>query len=572
MISLNFVSFLLSFILVSISVLGYGFFFLKFNNLKNNINFGYIGIFGIFVLIFYSYLSNLIVSHSQLHNSVILFIGIFFFILYFKELLIKFNLRNDVFLFSLIFPLLFVSILIIKNHDDFSYYHFQYTYYLTQESFNFGVGQFNHGFRTPSSIFYLNSLFYLPFVDYHLFNFSSVLILGFANIILLNKIGISYKKNSYTKAKDQSQFFIKYLSLFCLIFINIFFYRISEHGTDRSAQILILILIIEILDFFLKRNFDKSKLVFLFTLFGLIVSLKALYFLYLVFLIPIFSFILNNKKTITKTLKELFLNRYFLFVLLLLLLVIFSYLSNTGCLLYPLKISCFEELSWAIPLSEVTHMNNWYELWSKGGANPNYRVGNPEEYIRGFNWLSNWFNEYFFNKVSDFIIGILFVIIVFLAFFYRPSLKKIKNKHDKYVIFTFFLLIIIFCEWFYNHPSLRYGGYSVIALLFFIPSSIFLSNYNISLKKFNHFAVILTILAVTIFLLRNINRIDKEITKYNYKPLKETYYSINKKYFILQNNMNDLKDNYENCQNIKIDCDLDKKKLNKINSKYIFKY
>ena len=100
MILLNFVSFLLSFILVSISVLGYGFFFLKFNNLKNNINFGYIGIFGIFVLIIYSYLSNLIVSHSQLHNSVILFIGIFLFILYFKELLIKFNLRNDVFFFQ----------------------------------------------------------------------------------------------------------------------------------------------------------------------------------------------------------------------------------------------------------------------------------------------------------------------------------------------------------------------------------------------------------------------------------------------------------------------------------------
>ena len=44
----------------------------------------------------------------------------------------------------------------IINNDDFSYYHFQYTYYLTQDSFSFGVGQFNHGFRTPSSIFYLN--------------------------------------------------------------------------------------------------------------------------------------------------------------------------------------------------------------------------------------------------------------------------------------------------------------------------------------------------------------------------------------------------------------------------------
>ena len=30
------------------------------------------------------------------------------------------------------------------------------------------IGRFNHGFRTPSSIFYINSLFYLPFAEYYL--------------------------------------------------------------------------------------------------------------------------------------------------------------------------------------------------------------------------------------------------------------------------------------------------------------------------------------------------------------------------------------------------------------------
>ena len=27
-------------------------------------------------------------------------------------------------------------------------------------------------------------------------------------------------------------------------------------------------------------------------------------------------------------------------------------------------------------------MNNWYEQWSKAGANPNFRVENPEVYIQ----------------------------------------------------------------------------------------------------------------------------------------------------------------------------------------------
>ena len=38
----------------------------------------------------------------------------------------------------------------------------------------------------------------------------------------------------------------------------------------------------------------------------------------------------------------------------------------------------------------------------KGGATPNFRVDNPEAYIQKFNWLGNWIDVYFFNKVSDF--------------------------------------------------------------------------------------------------------------------------------------------------------------------------
>ena len=54
-------------------------------------------------------------------------------------------------------------------------------------------------------------------------------------------------------------------------------------------------------------------------------------------------------------------------------------------------------------------MNQWYQLWSKAGATPNLVVENREEYIRGFNWVLNWFNEYFFTKVSDLVFGLLFL-------------------------------------------------------------------------------------------------------------------------------------------------------------------
>ena len=53
--------------------------------------------------------------------------------------------------------ILLITIYAAKNHDDFPYYHFPYTHLLTEYSVLIGIGNFNHGFRTHSSIFYLFS-------------------------------------------------------------------------------------------------------------------------------------------------------------------------------------------------------------------------------------------------------------------------------------------------------------------------------------------------------------------------------------------------------------------------------
>ena len=48
-----------------------------------------------------------------------------------------------------------------------------------------GIGILNLGFRTPSSIFFLNSLFYLPIIKYFLFQIGVTLIYGFSILILI---------------------------------------------------------------------------------------------------------------------------------------------------------------------------------------------------------------------------------------------------------------------------------------------------------------------------------------------------------------------------------------------------
>ena len=79
-------------------------------------------------------------------------------------------------------------------------------------------------------------------------------------------------------------YFFKTLSL---VFIIIFFYRIQEHGTDRSAQILVLLFLVEIINLIKdNKNFNAniSKIIIIFSL---MIGLKLFYLLYTIFVIPV---------------------------------------------------------------------------------------------------------------------------------------------------------------------------------------------------------------------------------------------------------------------------------------------
>ena len=541
--SLNFLIFFAYYFIILLSILGYGYILLSFEKInKNFLNLGYVGLIGIFFLIIYSYLSNLLIPHSKIHNIVFIIIGFFSFFYFFQKYSKNFFFKKDLILLFVVFSVLFISLLMKKNHDDFLYYHFSYTFHLTQDSFILGIGKLNHGFRTPSSIFYLNSLFYLPFAEYYLFNFSAIYILGFANILLLKKI---FNLSENKKKVNYKITFINHLCLLSFVFINIFFYRISEHGTDRSAQILIFILFVYLLDKFQNKDYKNVDLLFLYILTGLIITFKSFYFLYLIFSIPFFIFIIEKEKSLQSTFKKIFLNKYFLYLIISVFFVLMTNFNNTGCLLYPVYFSCFENIQWALPVESVIKMNNWYELWSKAGANPNFRVENPEEYIVGFNWVNNWIDKYFFNKISDFIIGLTLLTLVFYGVFFSFKKKRVNIKVSKAVLLTYCVLIFILFEWFINHPALRYGGYCVIALIIFIPYSFYLHKIDITSKKYNKIALILVLISIFTFETRNYFRIIKEVNLYDYKPLSETFYTIDDKYFSMQKIIDNLKNNNE---------------------------
>ena len=309
------------------------------------------------------------------------------------------------------------------------------------------------------------------------------------------------------------------------MFINTIFYRLAEHGTDRSALILIFILAIYYLE---GTNRKLNKINFkqyyqkILIMIMLIISLKSFYLIYTIFIFILF-FEFRKILFTGKFYKRILLNRVSYYFLIGIIIFIFTIFSNTGCLIYPASFSCMESFSWSIPKREVIEMKTWYELWSKAGATPTYRIDNVEFYLSGLNWFPNWVQNHFFNKISDFLLSLVLLLIISLIFIVK--FKKVKLSKKNYYLFYATVLLLLL-EWFLNHPALRYGGFTLIALSIFIPLSIFFESRLNSNLKLKNKIIFLILLSFTVFSIKNIDRIFKESDKYKYNPLINAHYYI----------------------------------------------
>ena len=179
----NIIIFLFTFYILLISVIGYGILFQKlcfgtFKDLKDQKAI-YTGFYGLFLLTLISLITSLFLAHNFTHNILLHLIGVLSFI--FLTVKNKKNYLKIIFLISL-FTL--SALLISKTHDDFSYYHFTFTKYLTEQKVIFGMGIIGHGYKLLSSLFFLNSTFYLPLIEYFSFHFTLLFFLIFFNFFL----------------------------------------------------------------------------------------------------------------------------------------------------------------------------------------------------------------------------------------------------------------------------------------------------------------------------------------------------------------------------------------------------
>ena len=488
-------------IILIFSIIGYGFLFSKIINKELlSYNLGYQGLLGIFFLTIISYTTIFFTKHGYIHNLLLHLIGLVSFFYFFNKSRSFFEIKRLIFIFSI----LFIGILILVNHDDFSYYHLTYSLGLTEDKLVFGLGNFQHGYKHHSSIFFFNSIIYLPFIKFYLFHASGWFILVFANYLIIDFL--LFKKNKELK-------FESFFYLLTILFINIKYSRIGGYGTDLSGQI-ILLLIIPLIYSTLKLKINNSKffsnlsLIIFFIIYS--ATLKSFFILNLIFLIPFFFFF-NIKKIIN----YFFLSKTFIVSFFTLTLLLSINVAYTGCAIYPVKETCFEKpkLSWSLSKKNVSEMNDWYNQWSKAGAGVNYRVKDPENYVKGLNWVSNWYDRYFEYKGNETLRAMLIFSFIFLILF-RGKNKKIYSKKDKKIILSLSILtLILSLEWFFNHPAFRYGGYYLLCIIFFMPLSFYLYKKKLLLIKKKQIIISLIILSLLVFNLRNIKRIDDEFLR-----------------------------------------------------------
>ncbi len=493
------------------SVLGYGLIFNTIFNLKfDNLNLGKTGILGLFLLTIISSFTHIFMPHSYLHNIFFILLGFIYFIynLFYKKIS-----KQNIYYISILLILLLSGLLIAKNNEDFSYYHLPNTIQFFEQKLQFGLGNLNHGFKHVSSIFLLNSIFIFPKIKYFLINIPNFFLLIFSTYYLIYNI--------FSRAKISNS--IKTVNLISLIIILTKFSRLAEYGTDIFGQILIILVVIETIIFSEKKKIilknDQYNFLFINILVIFAFTTKVYFLIYLLFPIAVFTLI-DKKKEIIKYFLKL---KILLIFIIPILFIILSNFSATGCIIFPIANTCLGSyIDWGLNVETVDALNSHYELWAKAGRGPNHMVENSESYLMGFNWVNFWINNYFFTKVSDFILVVIFILLV--AYFYLSkkefSFKKNYFKKNKFLKIIYGLIFSLFIFWFLKFPQLRYGGYVLVFFILTIPSIFLFFNINFKDIFVRKKIITLIILSFIIFNLKNVLRIKNEINNNNLNNFK----------------------------------------------------
>ncbi len=454
---------------------------LFFSSNKNSDNFdsrSYSGIkydtfYSIFSLLFFGNLLFIINFFLPLENSFyILFIFSFLLFLYnFKE---KFVIKdfNGLLIKHLFIPII-LSITTYGSwlHFDSGAYHLNYQYWLRTEKITFGLANLNFGYGFSSILEYLEAILWFD---------KNYLFIYFINLIFYCLLFSFIYEGIFS-----SNGILKTSSFLLLIFgiLDNFGYQGGANGffrfqaiakPDMPFAIIFVILSLLIIDKISKKEyvFSDIKIFSIFSLFLFQIKLLGLY-IGILFFYYLYKFYRKNEKYLIEIFTQLLPS---------LSLGLLWSLKNfilSGCLLFPIKQSCFKNVNWYVD----GYINKY--IYSTKIEQKAYFLGES---------FNEWFNI-FLNKANNKQIFVNFLISIFLLVVLRRLVfNHQKNKEVKYLLFSLNSIYLI--TWLTSSPSPRWGAHLFPFLVVTIAINYSFKNNILKNKIFNR--ATLAILFLTI--------------------------------------------------------------------------
>lgn len=398
------------------------------------------------------------------------------FILLIGNFLKKLNIRikiQEIFLVFITLPILSISSYLTGLSYDAGLYHLNYQKWLQDEKIILGLSNFHSRFGYSSIYDFINTNFWY---------FENFLFQHFINLIFV-AFFFAAIHNIYENSKNINVK-IGILSLLLYGFLDNFGFSGGKNGFieiegvtkyDTPFGIMFLLTLVFIAIYYLERNQSNFEisLILIFALFAFQMRVSGA-----LLLIPLMSiFLVKGLGTAIK-------NN---------LILIFFGISNiiknllsTGCLYFPIEITCFESLKW--------YQHGYAEI-EKNSISLTLRSYNFQTNLN--EWFEIWINKYGYNfpTLKNFLIA--FVFINLLKYFVLDN-RKISNIYISFFIFNLFLLVY----WILTAPSFRYGIGFFLSFIFF--GSVYVGSslkYKYLLNKY----LFMTLMFLTILLLPRID-------------------------------------------------------------------
>ena len=481
-------------------------------------------------------LLNFIFPLNNFISSIFLIFGIIIFFFNFKKLGNKLIILKSILLLSFLSS--FVT-LTSKTYPDFLLYHLPYANTVDNFKIIFGLSNLDFRYGHTSIIQNLNSLFS---VKYSYFQNGFLININFS-ILILYLLFLIYKN-------EKSVFpLIFYFFSFCFFIIH--GYRYGAYGNDFLPSILMCTVVTSLYSFLSKINKNDS---FQIILLASVLAFTMKITMAVGIIIILFLLIFYKEKIL--------LSKISIFLSIFLIFSLFSKnFINTSCLIYPLKITCFDtpwspkniyDFSSANVISERSssaskdilknkdfYNNKELKLYiNKTILNNKDLYSNLSDYQKknfiffhenyfynnNYNWLKNYYKNHFSDQIFPKIIVYL-IIILLLSFLLNLYYFDFRYKYRRFFnnLFTIEILIInLFMlfgliAWFINAPHLRYG---IIYLLYFsiIPGIMFFDlNSNLThIKKIKVFFRPILFIVLFYFLIKNIIMVYENYLKNGY--------------------------------------------------------